>query len=107
MSTYCTACLQFCELCSQPNSEIYPGTTQTNNVSYWHHILKGLHVSDKYMRTQEKDHDQIERPHSTAGLPISYTVGRRHNFCCRGPILIPRPDSETSAQTTRVNGYFL
>ena len=40
---------------------------------------------------------------STAGLPISYTVGRRHNFCCRGPILIPRPDSETSAQTTRVN----
>ena len=39
----------------------------------------------------------------TAGLPISYTVGRRHNFCCRGPILIPRPDSETSAQTTRGN----
>ena len=39
----------------------------------------------------------------TAGLPISCTVGRRHNFCCRGPILIPRPDSETSAQTTRVN----
>ena len=26
-----------------------------------------------------------------------------HNFCCRGPILIPRPDSETSALTTRVN----
>ena len=39
----------------------------------------------------------------TAGLPISYTVGRRHNFCCRDPILIPRPDSETSAQTTRDN----
>jgi len=39
----------------------------------------------------------------TAGLPISYTVGRRHNFCCRGPILIPRPDSETSAQTTRAD----
>ena len=40
---------------------------------------------------------------STAGMPISYTVGCRHNFCCRGPILIPRPDSETSAQTTLVN----
>ena len=26
-----------------------------------------------------------------------------HIFCCRGPILIPRPDSETSAQTTRGN----
>ena len=39
----------------------------------------------------------------TAGLPISWTVGRRHNFCCRGPILIPRPDSETAAQMTRVN----
>ena len=24
-------------------------------------------------------------------------------FCCRGPMLIPRPDSDTSAQTTRVN----
>ena len=40
---------------------------------------------------------------STAGLLIGYTVGRRHNFCCRGLILIPRPDSETSAQITRVN----
>ena len=40
---------------------------------------------------------------TTAGLPISYTVGHCDNFCCRGPILIPRPDSETSAQTTRVN----
>ena len=39
----------------------------------------------------------------TAGLPISWTVGLLHNFCCRGLILIPRPDSETSAQTTRVN----
>ena len=38
-----------------------------------------------------------------AGLPISYTVARRHSFWWRGPILIPRPDSETSAQTTRVN----
>ena len=38
---------------------------------------------------------------ATAGLLISYTVGLRHNFCCRGPILIPSPDSETSAQTTR------
>ena len=37
------------------------------------------------------------------GLLISYNAGLRHNFCCRGPILIPRPDSETSAQTTRVN----
>ena len=26
-----------------------------------------------------------------------------HSFCCRGPILILRPDSEISAQTTRVN----
>ena len=32
---------------------------------------------------------------NTAGLLISCTVGLRHNFCCRGPILIPRPDSET------------
>ena len=41
---------------------------------------------------------------STAGLLISWTVGLLlHNFCCRGPILIPRPDSETSAQTTRTN----
>ena len=42
---------------------------------------------------------------TTAGLSISYTVGRRHshNFCCRGPILIPRPDPETLAQTTRGN----
>ena len=39
----------------------------------------------------------------TAGLPISWTVGRCPNFCCWNPILIPRPDSETSAQTTRVN----
>ena len=39
----------------------------------------------------------------TAGLLIDCTVGLLHNFCCRGPILIPRPDSETSAQTTRVN----
>ena len=44
---------------------------------------------------------ESQRKGSTAGLPISYTVGRRQNFCCRGPILIPRPDSETSAQTTR------
>ena len=41
--------------------------------------------------------------HGTTGLPISYIVGRRHNFCCRGLILIPRPDLETSAQTTHVN----
>ena len=40
---------------------------------------------------------------STAGLLISWTVGLLHNFCCQGPILIPRPDSETSAQTTREN----
>ena len=39
----------------------------------------------------------------TAGLPISWTVGQLHNFCCRGPILIPGPDSETSAQTTRTD----
>ena len=37
------------------------------------------------------------------GLPISWTLGLLYNFCCRGPILIPRPDSETSAQTTRGN----
>ena len=42
----------------------------------------------------------------TAGLLISYTVGRRHNVCCRGPILITRPDSETSAQTTHVSMLF-
>ena len=39
----------------------------------------------------------------TAGLPISYTWGLRHNFCCRGPILIPRPVLESPAQTTCVN----
>ena len=39
----------------------------------------------------------------TAGLLISCTVGHYHNFCCPGPVLIPRPDSETSAQTIRVN----
>ena len=39
----------------------------------------------------------------TAGLPISYTWGLRHNFCCRGRILIPRPVLESQAQTTRVN----
>ena len=39
----------------------------------------------------------------TAGLPISLTWGLRHNFCCRGPILSPRPVLESSAQTTRVN----
>ena len=38
----------------------------------------------------------------TAGLLIICTVGRRHNFCCRGPILIPRPVLESPAQTTRV-----
>ena len=40
---------------------------------------------------------------NTAGLPISWTVGLLNNFCCRGPILIPRPDSETSTQITRGN----
>ena len=40
---------------------------------------------------------------TTAGMLISFTVGLRHNFCYRGPILIPRPDSETSAQTTRAH----
>ena len=39
----------------------------------------------------------------TAGLPISLTWGLRHNFCCRGPILIPRPVLESPAQTTRGN----
>ena len=39
----------------------------------------------------------------TAGLPIKFEWGQRHNFCRRGPILIPRPDLETSAQTTRVS----
>ena len=39
----------------------------------------------------------------TAGVLISCTVGLRHNVCCQGPVLIPRQDSETSAQTTRVN----
>ena len=40
---------------------------------------------------------------TTAGLPISCTLGRCHNFCCRGPILIPRPVLEIPAQTTRGN----
>ena len=40
---------------------------------------------------------------STAGLPIRWTVRRRHNFCRRGPILNPRPVFEPPAQTTRVN----
>ena len=39
----------------------------------------------------------------TAGLPIRWTVGRRHKFCRRGQILIPRPVLESPAQTTRVN----
>ena len=39
----------------------------------------------------------------TAGLPVSLTWGLRHNFCCRGPILIPRPVLEFPAQTTRGN----
>ena len=38
----------------------------------------------------------------TAGLPIRWTVGRRHKFCRRGQILIPRPVLESPAQTTRV-----
>ena len=37
---------------------------------------------------------------STAGLPISCTLGHCHNFCCRGPILIPRPVLKSPAQTT-------
>ena len=36
-----------------------------------------------------------------AGLPISWTLGRRHNFCCRGSISNPRPFLDSSAQTTR------
>ena len=41
---------------------------------------------------------------STAGLPVSYTWGRRHNFCCRDPILITRrPVLESLSQTTRDN----
>ena len=33
----------------------------------------------------------------TAGLPISCTWGLCHNFCCRGPILNPRPVLESPA----------
>ena len=40
---------------------------------------------------------------TTAELPISHTVGLRHNFCCRGLILIPRTDSKSSRKTTCVN----
>ena len=36
----------------------------------------------------------------TAGLSVSLTWGPRHNFCRRGPILIPRPVLESPAQTT-------
>ena len=39
---------------------------------------------------------------STAGLPISCTLGHCHNFYCRGPILILGPVLESPAQTTRV-----
>ena len=57
------------------------------------------------MRAAEEELTQlreeaVEADKHTAGLPISLTWGLRHNFCYRGPILIPRPDSETSAQTT-------
>ena len=41
----------------------------------------------------------------TAGLSIGYKLGRRHNFCSRGPILNPRPVLDFSAQNTR--GMFL
>ena len=56
-----TAYLQFYELCSQPNLEIDPATTQTNNVSYWYHVLKRLDVSDicelkRTIMTKMKNH---------------------------------------------------
>ena len=40
---------------------------------------------------------------STAGLPlpISYTLGLRHKFCCRDPISNPRPVLSFSTKTTR------
>ena len=44
-----------------------------------------------------------QQKNTTAGLLISCTLGRCHNFCCRGPILIPRPVLEIPAQTTRGN----
>ena len=59
-------------------------------------------LSTSHRRSKHKIKD-IHTTIATAGLPISYTVGLLHNFCFRGPILIPRPDSETSAQTTRTN----
>ena len=40
---------------------------------------------------------------NTAGLPVSLTWGLRHNFCCRGLILIPVAVLESPAQTIRVN----
>ena len=39
----------------------------------------------------------------SAGLPISYTLELRNNFCRWGPILIPRPVLESPAQTTGGN----
>ena len=38
---------------------------------------------------------------TTAGLPIRLTLGLRWHFCCRGPILKPRPVLDSPAQTTR------
>ena len=38
---------------------------------------------------------------STAGLLIRCTMGLRWHFCCRGPILKPRPVLDFPAQTTR------
>ena len=36
---------------------------------------------------------------STAGLAKDDKLGVRHNFCCRGPILNPRPDMKTRRKT--------
>ena len=35
----------------------------------------------------------------TAGLAKDDKLGVRHNFCCRGPILNPRPDMKTRRKT--------
>ena len=36
---------------------------------------------------------------ATAGLAKDDKLGVRHNFCCRGPILNPRPDMKTRQKT--------
>ena len=64
---------------------------------FWKGLLIAVFTGRKLKKTRAVENNNI------AGLPISWTWGLRHNFCWRCPILIPRPDSETSVQTTRVH----